>query len=75
MCRPQENVNFVTVASFMHVMRAEVLTVMKIQVIFWIEMPCIDVVGYQRFEGSCYLHLQGEDIGNTTDSALPIVEW
>jgi len=31
---------------------------MKIQfVVFWVVTPCNDVVGYQRFGGSCCLHL------------------
>jgi hypothetical protein len=35
--------------------------VMKIQdVVFWVVMPCSDVVGYQCFGGPCCLHLQGE---------------
>jgi hypothetical protein len=25
---------------------------------FWVVTPCNDVVGYQRFEGPCCLHLQ-----------------
>jgi hypothetical protein len=36
-------------------------TVVRIQVeIFRVVMPCSVVVGYQRFRGSCCLHLQGE---------------
>jgi hypothetical protein len=34
---------------------------MKVQVeVFWVVMPYSVVVGYQRFKGPCYLHLQGE---------------
>jgi hypothetical protein len=33
----------------------------KIQVeVFWVVTPCNVAVGYQRFEGPCCLHLQGE---------------
>jgi hypothetical protein len=33
----------------------------KIQVEFlWVVTPCSDVVGHQRFGGSCCIHLQGE---------------
>jgi hypothetical protein len=40
----------------------EVFKVVKIQVeVLWVVTPCSDVVGYQRFEGPCCLHLQGED--------------
>jgi hypothetical protein len=28
--------------------------------VFYVVMPCIVVVGYQRFKGPCCLHLQGE---------------
>jgi len=36
----------------------EVFTAMKIQiVVFWVVMPCSDVVGYRRFGGPCCLHL------------------
>jgi hypothetical protein len=32
---------------------------MKVQVmVFWVVTPCSDVVGYQRFGGSCRLHGQ-----------------
>jgi len=35
---------------------------MKIQVVvFWVVMVCGVAVGYQRFGGSCFLHLQ--DLG------------
>jgi hypothetical protein len=27
--------------------------------VFWVVTPCSDVVGYQRFGGTCCLHLQG----------------
>jgi hypothetical protein len=38
--------------------RFEIFSVMKIQVVvFCFLMPCSDVVGYQRFGGSCCLHL------------------
>jgi hypothetical protein len=40
--------------------RLEIL-MMKIQiVVFRLMTPCSDVVEYQRFGGSCCLHLQGE---------------
>jgi hypothetical protein len=42
--------------------KSEVLTAVKVQVeVFWVVTPYSVVVGYQRFEVSCYLHLQGED--------------
>jgi hypothetical protein len=28
--------------------------------VFWVVTPCIAAVGYQRFGGPWYLHLQGE---------------
>jgi len=35
-----------------------VVVVMKIQIIvLWFVTPCNDVVGYQSFGGSCWLHL------------------
>jgi len=33
--------------------RFEVFIVIKIQVVFWILIPCSDVVGYQHFGGPC----------------------
>jgi hypothetical protein len=40
--------------------RYEVFMVVKIQVkVFWVVMPCSDVVEYQCFGGPYYLHLQG----------------
>jgi len=42
-------------------MRLEFLTGMKIQVeALWVMTPCSDVVGYQRFRGTCCLHFRGE---------------
>jgi hypothetical protein len=32
-------------------------------VVFWVMILCNDVVGYQYFEGTCCLHLQGELTG------------
>jgi hypothetical protein len=29
-------------------------------VVFWGVTPCSDVVGHQRFRGTCYLHCQNE---------------
>jgi hypothetical protein len=29
-------------------------------VVFWVLMPCADVVGYKSFGGSCCLSFQGE---------------
>jgi hypothetical protein len=41
--------------------RSEVFTAARIQIdVFWIVTPCSDARGYPRFEGLCYLHLQGE---------------
>jgi hypothetical protein len=40
--------------------RFEALTAVKIQVVFWVVMPCSVVVGYQCFRGSCQLHPEGE---------------
>jgi hypothetical protein len=38
------------------------LTAVMFQVeIFWVVTPCSAVVGYRRFGGPCYLHLEGED--------------
>jgi hypothetical protein len=31
--------------------------------VFWVMTPCNVVAGYQRFGGTCYLHLQGEVSG------------
>jgi len=28
--------------------------------VFWVVTQCSNAVGYQRFGGPCYLHLQGE---------------
>jgi hypothetical protein len=42
--------------------RLEVFMAVNIQIkVFWIVTPCSDVVGYQRFGGSCCLHVQGEE--------------
>jgi hypothetical protein len=42
--------------------RFKVFTAVKIQVeVFWVVTPCSVVVGRQRFETPCRLHLQGED--------------
>jgi hypothetical protein len=43
-------------------------------VVFWVLTSCNDVVGCQRFEGPCCLHLQGEDKGTKVlrnDCILP----
>jgi hypothetical protein len=41
--------------------RYEVLTAVKIHIEdFWVVTACNGVVGYQRFRGTCCLHLQGE---------------
>jgi hypothetical protein len=41
--------------------RFEILTAMKIHVVvFWILIPCSDVVGYHHIGGLCCLILQGE---------------
>jgi hypothetical protein len=45
----------------------EVFMVAKIHVVFWIVTLCSDVVGYQCFGGSCFLHLQGEDNSEDVD--------
>jgi len=31
--------------------------------VFWVQVPCSVVVGYQRFGGPSYLHLQVEVLG------------
>jgi hypothetical protein len=31
---------------------------LNVQVVIWVVTLCCDVVGYQRFEGPCFLHLQ-----------------
>jgi len=47
---------------------------MKIQVaVFWVVTPCRNVVGYQRFGGPCWLHLQGEDGGSKTHRIVGIL--
>jgi hypothetical protein len=39
----------------------EAFTAVMFQVeVFWVMMPCSVVVGYQRFEGPCCVHLQGK---------------
>jgi hypothetical protein len=38
----------------------EVFTAPKIKVVFWVVMPCSDVVGYQPFRRLHCLQLQGE---------------
>jgi hypothetical protein len=38
--------------------------VVRVQVIFWVVMPCSDVVGYWCFRGPYCLHLQGEVNGD-----------
>jgi hypothetical protein len=40
--------------------RFEVFMAVKIQVIFWVVMPCNTAIEYQHFRGPCCLHLQGE---------------
>jgi hypothetical protein len=46
-------------------MRSEVFTAIKTQiVVFWILTPCSDLIGYRRFGGLCYLHLQTEYLNN-----------
>jgi hypothetical protein len=43
---------------------SEIFTSLKIEVeVFWVLTSCSVVVGYQRFGGSCRLHLQGEVSG------------
>jgi hypothetical protein len=45
-------------------------TVMNKAEVFWVVTPCSDVVGYRRFGGPSYLHLQDEVDGmggNGTD--------
>jgi len=41
-------------------LRFDVFTVVKIQVVFWVVMLCSVVVGYRCFRGYCCLHLQGD---------------
>jgi hypothetical protein len=41
--------------------------VMNVQVVFWVLMPCSDVVGCQHSRESCYLHLQGEVNGTVRE--------
>jgi len=40
-------------------------------VIIWVVTPCSVVAGYQRFGGSCCLHLQG----TATNSAITAVKY
>jgi len=42
--------------------------------ICWVTTPCHDVVGYQRFGGTCCLHLQGE-VNNTSVPLKVVVFW
>jgi len=43
----------------------DIFTAIKIHVVFsWVVTPCRDVTGWQRFGGSCYFSLQGEDGGS-----------
>jgi hypothetical protein len=45
-----------------HILRFKAFTAVKMQVeVFWVVMPCSDVVGYQRFIDPCCLHLLGCD--------------
>jgi hypothetical protein len=49
----------------------DVFTVVKIQVeVFCYVTPCSVVVRYQRFEGPCCLHLQGEAFMNLIATAI-----
>jgi len=34
--------------------------------VYWIVVPCSDVVGYQHFVSPCCLYLQGEVLGLAT---------
>jgi hypothetical protein len=48
-------------------MRVDVLKAMKVSVVvFCVVAPCGIVGGYQSFEGTYCLHLQGENGGDTS---------
>jgi hypothetical protein len=38
--------------------------------VFWVMIPCNDLVGYHRFGGPCCLHLQGEVVGQAGSKTL-----
>jgi hypothetical protein len=41
-------------------LRSEVFMVRDWVMVFWVMMPCNEVIGYQHFRGPCCLHLEGE---------------
>jgi len=44
-----------------HDARFEAFTAVMFQIeVFWIQIPCSFVVGYEGIGGSCCFHLQGE---------------
>jgi hypothetical protein len=58
------------------VLRFEVLTAVKIQVeVFWFVMPCIVVIGYQRFRSPCYVHLHLDQLAENRILLPGMMKW
>jgi hypothetical protein len=56
---------------FMRVLRLFMAMMFQVE-LFWVVTPCSVVIGYQRFRGPCFLHLQGEvSYHNTTERHNP----
>jgi len=57
---------------YMRYARFGIFTVMKIHVVvFWVVMPCGDIIGYRRFGRPSCLHLQGGKVLRN-DGILPL---
>jgi len=68
--------------AFLLLARFKVFKTLKVQVeVFWVVTSCSVVAGYQRFRGSCCLHLQGVTVvsyHNTTrrhNTEFDLIGW